>query len=227
MVPGEESYISPPCDTEMKEEGLEESSQDHILDGALNDEGFTEDPSPVVHMVTSMAEEVTSGAPGHVQLSYPLLASTSGLEESSNITLSNISCSGHVEPLDVESLLNNEATASDGALIIAQKEDTEVLPATIAECTVRDCEEVVILTKVSEETDEINQEMHPQPTIKLWIPSDNSELEQQRMKGDGGGDILIVSSGTFTEAGPAVQLDPEIGQQVVQTMILEGSDAAT
>lgn len=232
MVPGEESNISPPCDIEMKEEALEESTQNELLDGSLPDEGSTDDLSPVVHLVTSMAEqEITNGAPSHIQLSYPLLTSTSGLEEGNNITLRNItskiSCSGHVEPLDVESLLNSKDTASGSALIIAHKEEAEVLPATIAECAVRDCEEVVILTKVSEETEEISQEMHPQPTIKLWIPSENSELERQGIEGDGGGDILIVSSGTFTEAGPAEQvLDPEMGPQVVHTMILKGSDAS-
>lgn len=235
VVQGGQSSTSPPCDNEVirttvKEEPLDNTTQGQMLDGGLLDGGSTDDLSPVVHLVSSIAEqEVTSGEPGHVQLSYPLLTSSAGLEEGNNITLGNIagqiSCSGHIAPLDVESFLNNEDTGSGGALIIGGEERAEVLPATITESAVRECEEVVILTNVSEETEEINHEMHPQPTIKLWIPSKRSELEQHGIEGEGEGDILIVSSGAFTETSPAGQvLDPEMVPQVVHTMILEGSD---
>lgn len=234
MVQGEKSNISPTCDSEVirvrvKKEAPEDPQQDQMLDGGLLDGGTTDDLSPVVHLVSSIGEpDGVSGEPSHVQLSYPLLTTTAGLEEGDNITLENItgqiSCSGHVAPLDVESLLNNEDTASGGALIIAGKEGDEVLPATIAESAVRDCEEVVILTKVSEEAKQISQELHSQPTIKLWIPSKRSELEQEGIESNSEGDILIVSSGAFTETGSAGQvLDTEIGPQVVHTMILDGS----
>ncbi|XP_050704521.1 uncharacterized protein LOC126989465 isoform X2 [Eriocheir sinensis] len=233
MVQGEKSNTSTPCDIEVirarvKKEPPEDTQQDQMLDGGLLDGGSTDDLSPVVHLVSSIGEQEVSREPSHVQLSYPLLTTTAGLDEGDNITLGNItghiSCSGHVAPLDVESLLNSEDTATGSALIIAGEERAEVLPATIAESAVRDCEEVVILTKVSEEAEQISQELHPQPTIKLWIPSKRSELEQQGIESNGEGDILIVSSGAFTETSPAGQvLGTEIGPQVVHTMILDGS----
>lgn len=236
LVPGEESATSPPCDIKVirasvKEEPVEDITDNQMSDVDLPDGGSTEDLSPVVHLVSSMAEqEVTCGEPTHVQLSYSLLTSTAELE-GDNISLGNITgqipCSGHVEPLDVNSLLSSEDTARGGTLIITGKERAEVLPATITESAVRDCEEVVILTKVSEDNEDISQEMHPQPTIKLWIPSERSEVEQQGIEGGGEDDILIVSSGAFVEASPSGQvLEPGMGHQVVHTMILDGSDGS-
>lgn len=233
----EEGSSSPHCDIKVigttgEEELLEDSTQEQMLDGGLTEGGSADDLGPVVHLVSNMTEqEVASEEPGHVQLSYPLLTSATGLEEGNSITLGNIagqiSCSGHVEPIDVESLLNSDNTPSGDALIIAGEGKAEVLQTTIHDAAVRDCEEVVILTKVSEDTEEMSQEIHPQPTIKIWIPSERAELEQQDSQGDSRGDILIVSNSTFAETSQAGQvLDPEMGPQVVHTMILEGSDSS-
>lgn len=237
VVDRAESRNSPHCDirvigTTGEEEPLEDSTQGQMLDGGLTDRGSADDLGPVVHLVNSMTEqEVASGEASHVQLSYPLLTSTAGLEEGNSITLSNIagqiSCSGHVEPIDVECLLNSDNTPTGDALIIAGEGKNEVLPTTIHDAAVRDCEEVVILTKVSENSDEMCQEIHPQPTIKIWIPSERAELEQQGDEGDSRGDILIVTNRSFAETSQAEQvLNPEMSPQVVHTMIFEGSDSS-
>ncbi|KAK8383340.1 hypothetical protein O3P69_011663 [Scylla paramamosain] len=231
----EESSNSPYCDIKVigtagEEEHFEDTTQSQMLDDQLADGGSSSNLGPVVHLVSSMAEqEVASGEAGHVQLSYPLLTSATSLEEGSSITLGSIagqiSCDGHVEPIDVGCLLNSEDTPSGDALIISREGKAEVLPATIHDSAVADCEEVVILTKVSEDTGEISQ---PQSTIKIWIPSDErSELEQQDGEGSSRGDILIVSNPTFAETSQTQQvLDPEISPQAVHTMILEGSNSS-
>lgn len=236
VVDREESSKSPHCNIRVigttGEEESEDSTQDQMLDGGLTDTGCADDMGPVVHLVSNMTEqEVASGEPNHVQLSYPLLTSTADLEEGNSITLSNIagqiSCSGHVEPIDVECLLNSDNTPTSDALIIAGEGKTEVLPTTIHDAAVRDCEEVVILTKVSENSNEMSQEIHPQPTIKIWIPSERADLEQQDDEDDSRGDILIVTNRSFAETSQVEQvLNPEMSSQVVHTMILEGSDSS-
>ena len=235
VVGREAGSSSPYCDIKVisttgEEEHFGGATQDQIT--GLTDGGSADDLGPVVHLVSSMAEqEAGSGEPGHVQLSYPILTTAAGLEEGNTITLGNItrqiSCSGHVEPINVECLLNSKDTATGDALILARDGKAEVLPTTIHDSAVRGCDEVVILTKVSEDTDEMSQEMHPQPSIKIWIPSEGAELEQQDGGGDSRGDILIVSNHTFAETSQAGQvLDPELTPQGVHTMILEGSDAS-
>ncbi|XP_045114311.1 uncharacterized protein LOC123506350 isoform X2 [Portunus trituberculatus] len=231
----EESSNSPYCDIKVigtagEEEHFENTTQSQMLDDQLVDGGPASDLGPVVHLVSNIAEqEVASGEAGHVQLSYPLLTSTTTLEEGSSITLGSIagqiSCDAHVEPIDVGCLLNNEDTPSGDALIIAREGKAEVLPATIHDSAVADCEEVVILTKVSEDTGEMSR---PQSTIKIWIPSDErAELEPQDGEGTRRGDILIVSNPTFAETNQTQQvLDPEISPQAVHTMILETSNSS-
>ncbi|KAG0716944.1 Zinc finger protein 16 [Chionoecetes opilio] len=232
IVAREEGSSSPHCDIKVigmtgKEEQFDDGTENHVLDGSLTDGGSSDDLGPVVHLVSNIAEqEVTVDESDNV-LSYPLLTTTTALGEGSSITLRNIttqiSCSGHVESIDVESLLHSEDSPNSEALIITGEGNSEVLP--IIHEAVRDCEEVVILAKVSD-TDEMSEEMHPQPTIKIWIPSEGTALERQDGEGDSTGDILIVSNQTFAETSQGQVLDPEMSPQVVHTMILEGSDAS-